>query len=145
MATINIVHLLTDLLPNLSVFEPCTRHSPRPLLSVQASLPSRCRSITMGGFRAVEDRPTPKEVYNWRLYLEASVIATGSLLFGYDSAFIGTTISRSSFKRDFSITGSTANSISSNITAAFQAGAFFGALFCFFCRSNPPLKGNARW
>lgn len=35
----------------------------------------------MGGFRAVEDRPTPKEVYNWRLYLEASIIATGSLLY----------------------------------------------------------------
>lgn len=34
----------------------------------------------MGGFRAVEDRPTPKEVYNWRLYFEAAVIATGSLL-----------------------------------------------------------------
>lgn len=31
-------------------------------------------------FRAVEDRPTPKEVYNWRLYFEASVIATGSFL-----------------------------------------------------------------
>ena len=34
----------------------------------------------MGGFRAVEDRPTPKEVYNWRLYTEALIIATGSLL-----------------------------------------------------------------
>jgi hypothetical protein len=32
-------------------------------------------------FKAVEDRPTPKEVYNWRLYFEASVIATGSLLY----------------------------------------------------------------
>lgn len=31
-------------------------------------------------FRAVEDRPTPKEVYNIRLYFEASVIAMGSLL-----------------------------------------------------------------
>jgi hypothetical protein len=86
----------------------------------------------MGGFRAVEDRPTPKEVYNWRLYLEATVIATGSLLFGYDSAFIGTTISRASFKADFDITGSSAKSISSDITSAFQAGAFFGALFCLF-------------
>jgi hypothetical protein len=34
----------------------------------------------MGGFRAAEDRPTPKEVYNWRLYTEAIIIATGSLL-----------------------------------------------------------------
>ena len=32
------------------------------------------------GFRAVEDRPTTGEVYNWRLYSEAIIIATGSLL-----------------------------------------------------------------
>ncbi|KIV93142.1 hypothetical protein PV10_04380 [Exophiala mesophila] len=84
----------------------------------------------MGGFRAVEDRPTPKEVYNWRLYFEASVIGFGALLFGYDSAFVGTTIARQSFKTDFNITAAEAKSISSNITSAFQAGAFFGALFC---------------
>lgn len=105
-------------------------------------------------FKAVEDRPTPKEVYNWRLYFEASVIATGSLLydllpfpapsvmilsasltryhrFGYDSAFIGTTIARQSFKDDFDMNGPEAKNISSNITASFQAGAFFGAIFCF--------------
>ncbi|THX67429.1 MFS quinate transporter QutD [Aureobasidium pullulans] len=86
----------------------------------------------MGGLHAVEDRPTPKEVYNWRLYTEALIIATGSLLFGYDSAFVGTTIARASFKSDFGITKATAASISSNITSAFQAGAFFGALFCYF-------------
>jgi hypothetical protein len=27
----------------------------------------------MGGFKIVEDRPTPKEVYNWRIYLFAAV------------------------------------------------------------------------
>ncbi|KAK5056758.1 hypothetical protein LTR84_012290 [Exophiala bonariae] len=84
----------------------------------------------MGGFRAVEDRPTPKEVYNSRLYFEASVIAFGALLFGYDSAFIGTTIARKSFVADFHVEKAHAKSISSNITSAFQAGAFFGALFC---------------
>lgn len=51
--------------------------------------------------------------------------------FGYDSAFIGTTIARSSFKTDFAITSSISDSVSSNITSAFQAGAFFGAIFCF--------------
>ncbi|QKX53349.1 uncharacterized protein TRUGW13939_00427 [Talaromyces rugulosus] len=86
----------------------------------------------MGGLRAVEDRPTPKEVYNFRLYYEAIIIATGSLLFGYDSAFVGTTIARESFMNDFNITSATADSISSNITSAFQAGAFFGSLFSFF-------------
>lgn len=34
----------------------------------------------MGGFHVVEDRPTPKEVYNWILYLEAATLATGSFL-----------------------------------------------------------------
>ena len=27
----------------------------------------------MGGFAIVEDRPTPKEVYNWRIYTFAAV------------------------------------------------------------------------
>ncbi|KAL5361080.1 general substrate transporter [Aspergillus floccosus] len=85
----------------------------------------------MGGFRAVEDRPTPKEVYNWRLFSEAAIIGTGSLLFGYDSAFIGTTIARQSFKDDFGISEADANYISSNITSTFQAAAFFGSIFCF--------------
>ncbi|GES57330.1 general substrate transporter [Aspergillus terreus] len=85
----------------------------------------------MGGFRAVEDRPTPKEVYNWRLFSEAAIIGTGSLLFGYDSAFVGTTIARQSFEDDFGISESNANYISSNITSTFQAAAFFGAIFCF--------------
>ncbi|KAK1967679.1 general substrate transporter [Colletotrichum sublineola] len=86
----------------------------------------------MGGLRAVEDRPTPKEVYNWRLYTESSIIAMGSLLFGYDSAFIGTTIARKSFVNDFGISPDTSKDISSNITSAFQAGALGGALMCFF-------------
>ena len=51
--------------------------------------------------------------------------------FGYDSAFIGTTIARDSFKRDFGIQADESADISSNITATFQAGAFFGALICF--------------
>lgn len=41
----------------------------------------------MGGFRAVEDRPTPKEVYNWRLYTEAIIIAFGSMLYVHTHTF----------------------------------------------------------
>lgn len=63
--------------------------------------------------------------------------------FGYDSAFIGTTIARDSFKDDFNIRGSQAKSISSNITASFQAGAFFGAIFCFLS-SSPPQQVNTQ-
>lgn len=58
------------------------------------------------------------------------------LSFGYDGAFLGTTIARASFKKDFDILPADASSISSNITSAFQAGAFFGAIFCFFSRSG---------
>lgn len=53
--------------------------------------------------------------------------------FGYDSAFIGTTIARQSFVDAFNIVESEAADISSNITSTFQAGAFFGAIFCFLC------------
>lgn len=52
--------------------------------------------------------------------------------FGYDSAFVGTTIARESFMNDFGITSATKDGISSNITSAFQAGAFFGSLFSLF-------------
>jgi hypothetical protein len=52
--------------------------------------------------------------------------------FGYDSAFVGTTIARASFKRDFDIQPEDASNISSNITSAFQAGALGGAIICFF-------------
>lgn len=48
---------------------------------------------------------------------------------------MGTTISRESFLTDFHITKANSSAISSNITSIFQAGAFFGALFCFFCQS----------
>jgi len=47
----------------------------------------------MGGFfTLVEDRPTPKAVYNWRVYACAAVASFASCMIGYDSAFIGTTL-----------------------------------------------------
>lgn len=38
----------------------------------------------MGGFKKIEDRPTPKEVYNWRVYMLAIICGCGALTFGYD-------------------------------------------------------------
>ena len=42
---------------------------------------------------------TPKEVYNYRVYVLAIVASIGAFTFGYDLAFIGTTLSLDSFKR----------------------------------------------
>ena len=74
----------------------------------------------MGFQRAKEDRPTPPEVYNWRVYVFAIIVSFGVLAYGYDSAFIGTTITQPSFLRDFglaSMTKSQQDAVSSNLTS----------------------------
>jgi MFS family permease len=82
----------------------------------------------------VEDRPTPKAVYNWRIYLLAAVASSISCMIGYDSAFIGGTLALASFKDEFGFSEmSTAkqNLINANIVSLYQAGAFFGSLFAY--------------
>ncbi|GAA6027293.1 hypothetical protein JCM8097_002566 [Rhodosporidiobolus ruineniae] len=74
------------------------------------------------GFKIVEDRPTPPEVYNWRIYTIGVIIAFGAALFGYCASFIGTALKLEGFQRDFGEFNS------ANIISVFQAGAFFGAL-----------------
>ncbi|KAI7045464.1 MFS quinate transporter QutD, partial [Hortaea werneckii] len=90
----------------------------------------------MTGFaKAKEDRPTPAEVYNWKVYTSAILISLGVMAYGYDSAFIGTTITQDSFERDFGLTQMTTSdqdAVSSNLTSIYSAGGFFGALFMFF-------------
>ncbi|KJA25517.1 hypothetical protein HYPSUDRAFT_199669 [Hypholoma sublateritium FD-334 SS-4] len=83
----------------------------------------------MVNLRVIEDRPTPKEVYNWRIYFSASVAAFAAVMIGY-SAFIGTSISLASFKDEFGLENDSAAklaTISANILSVYQAGAFFGA------------------
>ncbi|GAA5845743.1 hypothetical protein JCM11251_007295 [Rhodosporidiobolus azoricus] len=75
------------------------------------------------GFKIVEDRPTPPEVYNWRIYTTGVIIACGAALFGYCASFIGTAIKLPGFTKDF---GDDFNS--ADIISVFQAGAFFGAI-----------------
>ena len=41
----------------------------------------------------------PKEIYNWRVYILATVSSMGAFLFGYDLAFIGTSITLAPFIR----------------------------------------------
>ncbi|KAJ5561915.1 hypothetical protein N7535_003622 [Penicillium sp. DV-2018c] len=88
----------------------------------------------MSILKLVEDRPTPRAVYNWRVYLLAAVASCTSCMIGYDSAFIGTTLSLDSFKNEFhfdTMSDSTQNLISANIVSCYQAGAFFGAFFAY--------------
>jgi MFS family permease len=57
-----------------------------------------------------------------------------SAMYGYDSAFIGGTLSLPAFQRTFGLASASANeraALSSNIVSTFQAGAFFGCAFGF--------------
>jgi MFS family permease len=63
--------------------------------------------------------------------MAALVISMGVLAYGYDSAFIGTTIAQASFKRDFGINASNKNEITSNITSIYSAGGLVGALLMY--------------
>lgn len=88
----------------------------------------------MGILNVVEDRPTPPSVYNWRVYVLAVVASCGSNMIGYTSAFIGTTITLNSFRREFGtdkMSTAERNLISENIVSLFIAGAFFGALLTY--------------
>jgi sugar porter (SP) family MFS transporter len=82
----------------------------------------------------VEDRPTPKAVYNWRVYLTACVAGSAAIMIGYDSAFIGGTLALSSFRDEFgfeNMSKSDVSFLSANIVSCYQAGAFFGAFFAY--------------
>lgn len=95
---------------------------------ISALLPS---PVTMGILTLTEDRPTPKSVYNWRIYVLAIIASCGSNMIGYTSAFIGTTITLNSFEREFGfdrMTSDQVSTISENIVSFFIAGAFFAAL-----------------
>ncbi|KAG6856925.1 hypothetical protein H0H87_012176 [Tephrocybe sp. NHM501043] len=86
----------------------------------------------MGRFSRVEDRPTPKEVYNWRVYAAAIIAAFAAVMIGYDAAFIGTSIALPSFKAEFGLDTKSASQfalISANIVSLYQAGSFFGSIF----------------
>lgn len=85
-------------------------------------------------FALREDRPTPKAVYNWRVYTCAAIASFASCMIGYDSAFIGTTIALPSFRDEFdfeSYEPSALALLQANIVSVYQAGAFFGSLFAY--------------
>jgi sugar porter (SP) family MFS transporter len=78
----------------------------------------------MPSFKVVEDRPTPKEVYNLRIWGCAAVAASAAIMIGYDSAFVGGAITLKGFLKDF---GTLDPNTSANLVTTYQAGAFFGA------------------
>lgn len=81
-----------------------------------------------------EDRPTPKAVYNWRVYSSAIVASFAACTIGYDSAFIGTTLALPSFTDEFDFDSYDADDLAllqANIVSVYQAGAFFGSLFAY--------------
>lgn len=73
--------------------------------------------------------PAPPEVYNWRVYALAVAASMGSAMFGYDSAFIGGSLSLPSFMMRFGLDEDASAGLSANIVSTFQAGCFFGAIF----------------
>ncbi|KAJ9128044.1 hypothetical protein QFC24_000335 [Naganishia onofrii] len=77
--------------------------------------------------KAVHDN-APKEVNNWKVYSLAMIACMAAVMIGYDSAFIGTSISLKSFKDEFGLNTSTSAFLSANIVSTYQAGCFFGAL-----------------
>ncbi|KAK5713620.1 hypothetical protein LTR15_011320 [Elasticomyces elasticus] len=88
----------------------------------------------MGILALVEDRPTPRAVYNWRVYTCAAIASFASCMIGYDSAFIGTTLALPSFVSEFrfaELSKTDLALVKSNIVSVYQAGAFFGSLFAY--------------
>lgn len=65
-------------------------------------------------------------------------------MFGYDSAFIGGTLSLPSFQERFNLaseTGTALASLKANIVSTFQGGCFFGVLLCYYMTE----KLGRRW
>lgn len=82
----------------------------------------------------VEERPTPPQVYNWRIYYTALIASAAAIIIGYDGGFIGGTVALPSFREEFGLDKMTkehADSIISNVISVFHAGCFFGALLSY--------------
>ncbi|KAL7758503.1 hypothetical protein ACKLNR_010930 [Fusarium oxysporum f. sp. zingiberi] len=81
-----------------------------------------------------EGEDVPREIYGFRPYLLAISASWASAMYGYDSAFIGGTLSLPSFQRTYGLdtaSDSVKANLSSNIVSTFQGGAFFGCASSF--------------
>ncbi|KAI3404175.2 qutD [Candida oxycetoniae] len=83
-------------------------------------------------FEKIEDRPTPKEVYNYRVYLTAIMASAAAIIIGYDSGFIGGAVALPAFQKEFGLDVAPNSAyIISNVISVFHVGCFFGALFSY--------------
>lgn len=85
-------------------------------------------------FAKVEERPTPQQIYNWRIYLTAFVASFGAIAIGYDGGFIGGTVALDSFRHEFGLdvmSADQSNEVIANVISVFHAGCFFGALLFY--------------
>lgn len=90
----------------------------------------------MGFTRAPEDRPTPKQVYNCRIYLLTFLACLGSWMFGYNNGVIAGVLVLPAFVHDFNLpeTGTSQyNNIIENIVSLLQIGGLVGAVSTFPC------------
>jgi MFS family permease len=88
----------------------------------------------MGFSRAAEDRPTPPEVYNYRIYVLALLACLGSWMFGYNNGVIAGVLVLPAFVRDFKLppSGTTAyNNIIENVVTMLQIGGLIGSVATF--------------
>ncbi len=88
----------------------------------------------MGFSRAAEDRPTPPEVYNYRIYALTLLACLGSWMFGYNNGVIAGVLVLPAFVRDFKLppSGTTAyNNIIENVVSMLQIGGLIGSVGTF--------------
>ncbi|KAF4966162.1 hypothetical protein FSARC_6121 [Fusarium sarcochroum] len=83
------------------------------------------------GFNA-KSKSAPSEVFNWQLCYVILAGVGGSIIFGYDLAFIGGVFSLESFVRRFGLEDLDAPSIQAHMVNTFQGGAFFGVMLAYW-------------
>lgn len=88
----------------------------------------------MGFGHAPEGQPTPKEIYNYRIYLLTILACLGSWMFGYQNGVISGVLVLPAFYRDFHLppVGTASyNNITANIVSLLQIGGIAGVLGTF--------------
>ncbi|KAG8728943.1 hypothetical protein FRC11_009879 [Ceratobasidium sp. 423] len=99
-------------------------------------------------FKRVEDRPSPKGIYNRRLYLLVLIAGWGGALFGYDAAVVGGLVDLPVFRTQFGLDNMTPKQIEfigSNIESTYQAGCFFGSLVAFIIVERLGRRFALQW